>query len=1031
MRDRSVASLTRGTGPSGWGPASSRSHKLFFLLGVAVLSTLVLGVALASAVAPTVTIDPTPTAGYTTAQVFGTVDPGDNQTTVYIEYSKEPATEGWQFSFAASLAAGSGATPVSGELTGLTPGTQYFVRIGAENGVDPEVVSAEPNPTFTTKVVMAPVVTIEPVTTFTGTTALFSGEITPGGTDPAFNTNWHFECQPACPALQGGEVPADTAAHQVSVEAKGLAQNTTYTVSLVAENLGGSETAVAPDFTTPTTGPELQNVMARPLFTEATLGGQVNPGGLQTIYFFEYGATANYGSRTAPKTLPAGGGPASVKANIEGLSPGGIYHFKLVASNSLGSSESIDQTFTTQTPGAGSDNCPNAAIREQQGSSYLPECRAYELVTPVDKVAGAVAFPAGVSPGDPAAQPGLETVTRDGQKLAYYAYTGFAEPLTGLVASYRAERTQNGWTSAMWSPGTASLHPSLLTGIALIRDASDDLSLGITQTNDPLNALDQDPGFLFPAEDVYSLAPGGPISWDSRPNEEVPVTGTANSTYVGRSATASQIYFQTAESLVPAASGQLAGQSLYVRTAGRTELVGVKSDGSLISSCGSSLGGIGPSGPRGIALPTTGDVSGDGNRVFFSAPDRATAGDPTCEEPTQLYLRQGGNTVDVSASQRNPSNPDPGGEREALFQGATPDGSKVFFLSEQALTDSATPGSGRMLYEYDVAGGILNLLTPTGAIAGVTGFSDDGSRVYFLTEGNELELYSDGHITNVASFPVNEPVGRSALIGKGASARVTPDGSRLLFASRENLTPYESHGFVEIYLYDTLKNEILCVSCNPDGEAPTEDANLGGDTSGGATTTYPQTRSLTENGREAFFNTQDSLVPQDTNGVSDVYEWDEGHLSLLSSGRSASGGYFFGASVDGKDVFIGTAASLAPQDVDNGARDLYDVRVNGGFLTTTAGRECGGEGCQGSPAPAPGLGSPGSEGLSGAGNVPRAANRPCPKGKVKAKSKGKVQCRKPKKKKTKIHPKPKHAKQKKQTVDKRRAGASQASKGDR
>ena len=75
----------------------------------------------------------------------------------------------------------------------------------------------------------------------------------------------------------------------------------------------------------------------------------------------------------------AGSGTASVKvkASLQGLTEGVTYHFRLVATNQYGTTTSPDQTFGFYPP-----NCPNAQLRQETRSNTLPDCRAYELVTP-------------------------------------------------------------------------------------------------------------------------------------------------------------------------------------------------------------------------------------------------------------------------------------------------------------------------------------------------------------------------------------------------------------------------------------------------------------------------------------------------------------------------------------------------------------------------------------------------------------------------------------------------------------------------
>jgi hypothetical protein len=90
---------------------------------------------------------------------------------------------------------------------------------------------------------------------------------------------------------------------------------------------------------------------ARDLTTaSATLVGSVNPEGKATSYHFDWGTTAAYGNSTAPAPAGRGVGAGEVSAAIAGLTPGTTYHFRVVATNPSGTTESADGTLTT--PGA-------------------------------------------------------------------------------------------------------------------------------------------------------------------------------------------------------------------------------------------------------------------------------------------------------------------------------------------------------------------------------------------------------------------------------------------------------------------------------------------------------------------------------------------------------------------------------------------------------------------------------------------------------------------------------------------------------
>jgi hypothetical protein len=90
-----------------------------------------------------------------------------------------------------------------------------------------------------------------------------------------------------------------------------------------------------------------------------------------------------------------------------------------------------------------------------------------------------------------------------------------------------------------------------------------------------------------------------------------------------------------------------------------------------------------------------------------------------------------------------------------------------------------------------------------------------------------------------------------------------------------------------------------------------------------------------------FFDTPDPLVPQDKNSARDVYEWEDGHQYLLSSGRSADNSYILDSSASGDDVFFTTDFGFSAGDVDN-AYDVYDARVPRRGDSPPAGpAECG------------------------------------------------------------------------------------------
>ena len=91
----------------------------------------------------------------------------------------------------------------------------------------------------------------------------------------------------------------------------------------------------------------------------ATIKGGIYPNGSDTTWWIEYGPTTSYGSQTPPIDIGSGKAPVSVTGYLSGLSPATPYHYRLVASNGLGTTTGYDYTFTTP---QSSPNDPTASF---------------------------------------------------------------------------------------------------------------------------------------------------------------------------------------------------------------------------------------------------------------------------------------------------------------------------------------------------------------------------------------------------------------------------------------------------------------------------------------------------------------------------------------------------------------------------------------------------------------------------------------------------------------------------------------------
>jgi len=127
----------------------------------------------------------------------------------------------------------------------------------------------------------------------------------------------------------------------------GLAAGTTYHFRIVASNASGTSFGADESFAT-VSAPAVQTLAAEGVEpTSGTLMGTLNPGGLSATWYFEYGTTTNYGSKTPNESVGSSTSMLNVSAPLTGLAAGTTYHFRLVATSSAGTSRSSDATFVT------------------------------------------------------------------------------------------------------------------------------------------------------------------------------------------------------------------------------------------------------------------------------------------------------------------------------------------------------------------------------------------------------------------------------------------------------------------------------------------------------------------------------------------------------------------------------------------------------------------------------------------------------------------------------------------------------------
>jgi hypothetical protein len=138
----------------------------------------------------------------------------------------------------------------------------------------------------------------------------------------------------------------------VTANISGLTASTTYHFRIVATNSGGTRYGSDRTFTTTAPPPPPPPVVTTNAATHvarrsATLNGSVDPQGLSTTVRFQYGRTTGYAFTTANQIF-TGNTTQNAAANIRGLRSRKRYHFRIVATNSAGTSYGSDRTFTTR-----------------------------------------------------------------------------------------------------------------------------------------------------------------------------------------------------------------------------------------------------------------------------------------------------------------------------------------------------------------------------------------------------------------------------------------------------------------------------------------------------------------------------------------------------------------------------------------------------------------------------------------------------------------------------------------------------------
>ena len=279
------------------------------------------------------------------ATLNGIVNPNGRTTTVHFEYG---ITTNYGSATANRNYTGNTTQSVSANITGLSPNTTYHFRLV---GTNYRGISYGNDRTFSTfSPTGPPVVATTAATNVASFSAALNGSLNPSGS----TTGVYFQYGPT--TSYGFITPIETQTgntiRPISGSVDGLSASTTYHFRIVAHNNHGTGHGRDRTFTTltPTGPPVVTTTHATTIASfSAALNGSLDPHGLTTTVYFQYGTTTNY-ELTTPAQSQTGNTFRNISANISGLSASMVYHFRIVATNSDGTRVGNDGTFTTLSP---------------------------------------------------------------------------------------------------------------------------------------------------------------------------------------------------------------------------------------------------------------------------------------------------------------------------------------------------------------------------------------------------------------------------------------------------------------------------------------------------------------------------------------------------------------------------------------------------------------------------------------------------------------------------------------------------------
>jgi hypothetical protein len=353
--------------------------------------------------------------------------------------------------------------------------------------------------------------------------------------------------------------------------------------------------------------------------------------------------------------------------------------------------------------------------------------------------------------------------------------------------------------------------------------------------------------------------------------------------------------------------------------------------------------------------PVFAGASADADTVFFTTAEKVVSGDTDFKQ--DVYQRSYEASLGIYVTREASTGPTGGNDAfDVGFDGVSEDGRVVFFSTSESLVGAdsdkaedvyARLASGTTLLLSEAA---VSCTAPScgnaNTDASFSGATADGSRVFFSTDEKLAAEDGDGSfdvyartLAPASTVLVSRPAAAcGAGCGDGSRASIfggaSTDGGKVVFTTTEPLDPGDTDLLQDLYQRDL-------------GAGTTTLLSSAGSCAVGVNCDAVY-RGSSETGDRVFFQSSERIGSGDNDDEADVYAWSGGAVALVSSGDPSCAGSncgnnaqptsFAGSSADGRRVFLTSSEPLVAADGD-GATDLYvrDLDAAGTELVSTAG----------------------------------------------------------------------------------------------